>query len=145
MVFCSLNTLHWNKKRPKMHQMCISQRWLNYFQIITSNSFSTSNWGLYVRSQPPSPSTPCILEMLWSNILPGSSPPTPGSTLLVSLRTCDSILSRLQVKYTDPTYMEDHGTPLSVNVLRKEAFSPVILESSGASWCERGVKRAVCV
>lgn len=83
--------------------------------------------------------------MLWSSILPGSNPPTPGFTLLVSLeipRTCDSIL---QVTYTDPTYTEGHDVLLRVDVLRKEAFSAVILESSGASWYERGVERAVWV
>lgn len=81
--------------------------------------------------------------MLWSGILPGSNPPTPGFILLVSLeipRTC-----RLQVTYTDPTYIEGHDALPSVDVLRKEAFRAVILESSGASWYERGVERAVCM
>lgn len=46
---------------------------------------------------------------------------------------------------TQKATTEGHDTLLSMDVLRKEAFRPVISESLEASWYERGVEKAVWV
>lgn len=94
-----------------MHQRCISQRRQNYFPTTRNNSFSTSNWSLWLRSQPYFPSTPCILAVLWSNILPGSNPPTAGSTLLVSLADHQDMWQCPQQAAGDIYWPHIHGRP----------------------------------